>query len=65
MELELPAVDTLEGVSKAVAAVLHAVTSGAISAEIGRDLVAILDVQRKSLETKGEQRAEAGRMARR
>lgn len=59
VELELPAVDTLEGVSKAVAAVLHAVTSAAISAEVGRDLVAILDVQRKGLEAKSERRPEA------
>jgi hypothetical protein len=50
VELELPEVDTATGVTRAVAEVLRAVASGEVSADAGRDLVAILDVQRKSLE---------------
>jgi hypothetical protein len=37
-------------VTKSVAAVLRAVAGGEITADAGRDLVSILDVQRNSLE---------------
>jgi hypothetical protein len=50
VELELPEVETLEGLRQAVSAVLQAVASGAISAEVGRDIGQLLDVQRKSLQ---------------
>ncbi len=48
--VELPETETVDGVTKACAAVLRAVTGGKVAANIGRDLVSILDVQRKSLE---------------
>ena len=50
VSLELPEADTAEGVCKASAAVLDAVARGKVSPGAGRDLVAMLDVQRKSLE---------------
>jgi hypothetical protein len=48
--VELPEVETVEGVTKACAAVLRAVAGGRLASTMGRDLVSILDVQRRSLE---------------
>jgi hypothetical protein len=48
--IELPETDTIDGVSKAAATVLRAVTAGKVPANIGRDLMAILDFQRKGVE---------------
>jgi hypothetical protein len=48
--IDLPETETVDGVTKAMAAVLRAVAGGKVGADVGRDLVSILDVQRKSLE---------------
>jgi hypothetical protein len=48
--LELPAMDTIENVTKAAATVLRVVSEGKITVSVGRDLVSIIDAQRRSME---------------
>jgi hypothetical protein len=47
---ELPEAATLQNVTEAVAAILKQVSQGKMSVTTGRDLVSIIDVQRKSIE---------------
>jgi hypothetical protein len=50
VELELGDIDTVEGVTMASAKILAAVGTGEISISNGRDLMAIIDSHRKSIE---------------
>lgn len=50
VKLDLPDTTTIDGISKASAAILAAVALGSIAVSTGRDLVAILDSHRKGLE---------------
>ena len=47
---DLPEAETLRNVTDAVAAILKQVSQGKMSVTTGRDLVSMIDVQRKSLE---------------
>ena len=47
---DLPEAATLQNVTAAVAAILKQVSQGKMSITTGRDLVAMIDVQRKSIE---------------
>jgi hypothetical protein len=47
---DLPEAATLQNVTEAVAAILKQVSKGKMSVTTGRDLVAMIDVQRKSIE---------------
>ena len=47
---ELPEAATLQNVTVAVAAILKQVSQGKMSVTTGRDLVSMIDVQRKSIE---------------
>ena len=42
--------DTIENVTKAAATVLRVVSEGKITVSVGRDLVSIIDAQRRSME---------------
>ena len=48
--IRLPSVDTAEGTFKAATAILVALSEGAISLAAGRDLMAMIDMQRKNIE---------------
>ena len=48
--VELPETETVDGVTKSMAAVLRAVAGGKLVSGVGRDIVSILDAQRRSLE---------------
>jgi hypothetical protein len=62
---DLPEAATLQNVTDAVAAILKAVSQGQMTVSTGRDLVAMIDVQRKSLElVEIEKRIEALERAR-
>ena len=50
IEFELPEAGTLKNVTEAVSAILKAVSQGVLSVTTGRDLVSMLDAQRKSIE---------------
>jgi hypothetical protein len=57
---ELPEASTLKNLTDAVATILKAVSKGQLSVTTGRDLVAMIDVQRKSIElVEIEKRSEA------
>jgi hypothetical protein len=47
---DLPEAATLQNVTDSVAAILKQVSQGKMSVTTGRDLVAMIDVQRKSIE---------------
>lgn len=51
VQLDLPDTSTVEGVSAAIAAVVKAVAGGVIAPGEGQSLVAIMEVQRKAIET--------------
>jgi hypothetical protein len=49
--LELPDTSTAEGVKKAIAVVVRKVASGTIAPSEGQSLVAIMEAQRKAIDT--------------
>ena len=62
---EMPEAATLQRVTEAVAAILKQVSEGKMSVSTGRDLVSMIDVQRKSIElVEIEKRIEALERAR-